>query len=535
MSSKRPASNTIIGIVLMLLIVSSSCSSGSGEDGVGEVSADPGLDQTAETHSARTDEDVAISAAEPVGEPTAVADSPETPTEEVELEQAEPLPTPTEEAELERAEPTPTPNSIEVELAAAASDRPEPAIWEDWRLQNQTFFDDFQGSIGALVGPLPVWLNPGTWNTDALGTSVSLELAAPLAIVNENPGVLLFEALPGHPDSPRLWLTRPVATIDDGSGDFGGTSRTDRVGPDVEMPEDVLAWLNTIDLLTTEVLDPTMVGSEAAGRVRLAPARALPALPATCGIGNGQCIDLFATAGTGISPKIAAGHLGEIWEVEQPGTDIVVLATALDGDAEQWFETVAELLSSSTFGDPQPPAYSEFFPAVQGILDPGTYRFRTFPDLQFTLAEPVRMHTTSADMLFRPEGRGNYGYWIRRVDFDVDLEPVDSVQRAVETIENRVEDHILSQSTSQLAGIEAVSIQIRRPWNNPFPLFYAGPLLDRPVDELFPYTIGSSHDLQVVELSNGVFVFDLGWPNESEEEGALAFYDSIGVAAAGDS
>lgn len=426
---------------------------------------------------------------------------------------------------------TPEPRSIATEIAAAVQSRTEPTSWQEQRLNYQTFFADMIGPIGSEIGPLPMWLDPGTWRTNALGTDVALNLVQPLALLNETPGLLLLDAAPGNPDAPRLWLGRPSSSIDDGAGDYGRSSQSDRVGPDTTMPEDILDWLQTLDLVATEEMQAEMIGGNEAGRYRIA---AVGELPATCALGNGQCIDLMATSGTLDSPKLPGGHLGEIWEIEQPGTDIVVLATALEADADDWFEAVAELLRASEFGEPQPPPFSEYFQAIQGILDPGTYRFRMFPELEFTFQEPVQMGGGNFEFLVRPDRRNNYGFIIRRVDFDADLVPIESSGQAVAAIERDAGDHIASSSGSTLAGFDAVSFEIRRPWNNPFPLFYSGPILDRPATELYPFSIRSSHNQQIVELDSGVWILDLGWPNESEEEGALAFYESIEIRAVSD-
>lgn len=245
-----------------------------------------------------------------------------------------------------------------------------PSIWGDYHKSRQAEISHWRGDIESSIGQtLPARLEPGDYETTQLGTPISFSTDRPLALIEENPGHILLADGPNAPDAV-LYLLRPVGvfgpdrTLDPNSIMAGR-------GWSEPVPEDLTDWLESLDDLAWTELESTSVGGREASVYELSPAE-----DGGYFCQAGQCINLFPS-GAAIQGLVTlrSTQVARMWEIEEEGADLIVLAKADAADPEEWFATVESMLDGMELGERAPAPSEEIVWDPRGIIGPGSHKW----------------------------------------------------------------------------------------------------------------------------------------------------------------
>lgn len=245
-----------------------------------------------------------------------------------------------------------------------------PGIWDDFHKSRQAEISHWRGDIESSIGQmLPARLEPGDYETTQLGTPISFSTDRPLALIEENPGHILFAAGPGGP-GPVLYLLRPVGVFGperalDPNSQIAGRGWSEPV------PEDLTDWLDRLDDLSWTELESTSVDGVEASVYDLVPGDDAGYF---CQVG--QCINLFPS-GAAIQNlvQLHGTQVARMWEIEEDGTDLIVLAKADAADPDEWFANVESMLDGIELGERAPAPSEEIVWDARGIIGPGSYQW----------------------------------------------------------------------------------------------------------------------------------------------------------------
>ena len=230
------------------------------------------------------------------------------------------------------------------------------------------------GKNNGLTGGFTV--DPGEYQTDALGTDLSFSTEAPSELARHGEGMILFSDITSrNRDDQTLTLRRLPALPDP-------ADLTQRIGEAAWPVDDVAGWIASIDdgVLLTEAT-VTELGGRDATRFELQVGEP------GCGLPNGCLIDTIRRLDAA-DPIFNNGGRYGVWVVDQGNEDpIIVIESILDAEDEAWFNTVDELVETFEFGDDQP--------NPRRVVSEGSFDLEAFGGIRLELPDGPAVVTES--------------------------------------------------------------------------------------------------------------------------------------------
>lgn len=270
------------------------------------------------------------------------------------------------------------------------------------RVDGTHLVSDLEDRLGTIA---PLVLPPGRHETTVLGTPLAMDLSAPWRLMRADPGLLVFmsgdETL--AQDRPLIRAGRPASVfLPEVAGDPGSVEAGE---PDTEdVPESLLDWFDSIDSVVVRACASTEVsGAEAV----VYDVEVDPDLgPTSFCQPIGDCVSglRWHTSGPAARTEVNFNtrYRYQVWEIEQPETDIVVVSQASPDEADVWFERTAAFVTSWDLGDPAPIDLPEGAFAGIGDVTGGPLVPLSLPFLRFDVVEPVWAGTLGNFVAFGP-------------------------------------------------------------------------------------------------------------------------------------
>lgn len=298
--------------------------------------------------------------------------------------EAQPALTPTTAA---RPQETSTPSmDEEVQLDPG----PLPGVtdygWEQGQRQITDLLNPWiKGDLEDQYGTAPLVLGPGAYSSEQLGTPMTISTDEPIRLRVEAPGAIVIDdpAFERPGGGPALLFLRPsgVATpsalADPRAGDLRGLVSD-------PLPEDFIAWLQALD--QTKVSEPVSgtIGGYETHQVTVT-VNATSTTAFGCILGP-DCVNLLEIEGAPIGMiQVFSQATFEFWEIEQPGTDIVLMLQAPGDTHEDELSRYQPLIDAIDFGTPvewpESPD-SDIQRRPWGAVESGDHRFIGLPDLR---------------------------------------------------------------------------------------------------------------------------------------------------------
>lgn len=256
------------------------------------------------------------------------------------------------------SEPTGSPTSSALP-APADPTQPSGIGLDSQRNVREAYFSHLQSDIEREWGTVPLLLSPGRWTTGQLGTELGFELGDPLMLWEDNPDYVEL-APPGTDNAETrslLAVMRPSWIVPpELAGDPDAAQA--RLGSATRAPEGVVEfeqWLAASPQVQVTESTETEISGQPAHRWALSvDPESGPTY--SCVIGT-ACVSTWVPTSCEcrrlqVPLAVSDQAITNVWMVEQPGADIVIVVRALESDAE--FAALAtQVVDSLELGQPQ--------------------------------------------------------------------------------------------------------------------------------------------------------------------------------------
>ena len=280
-----------------------------------------------------------------------------------------------------------------------------------------------------------------------------------MTLIQENPGLIEFGKT--TPGSGAILIMRP-SSVYDGDAPYDANGIIQRLTVTSSVPEDLGLWLTgTEGLIVTNQQQLTIDGVEASSYDVLADNTS--DLPFPCQLGP-DCVLSFRAGGGGLEAILfdALNHT-RIFEIEQPGTDLVVFANATVDEFPALEPILDNLLGSLKIGEPGPsPFKNNTIWEWNTYLTPGTYRFGGIgTDTEVQLDATRQILNESGALCLGPTETEEPGdVCLISIAADADGIPLTATDEVVAAIEARASDvELLGPET--MLKTEATAVRAR--------------------------------------------------------------------------
>ncbi len=315
----------------------------------------------------------------------------------------------------------------------------QPNDWEYLRA-DVTSGVGYPWPIQEQYGPVPLMLDPGSYDTDVLGSDVTVSLAGPLRLELEIPNQVLLV----DPTSKDLF---PETSI----GLYRAINFPDPtllgIGPPIPPPAAdgyrMEPWLAAVPQLRAEQVVDLSISGYPARHYQLVVD---PDLGRTweCGVAT-ECIDFFNGDGLEEPIMLSTDQRIEAWVVDLGAEveELVVLAVSPSASSKNdaWFATAAELANNLKIGEARSSVMTDnhWERGVDTIIPAGAVRLPIGPGVEFELptAARTRMRSGWAYMTVSEEGVGiQPNVEVVAAPFRVDRSPIADAAELVVLLED---------------------------------------------------------------------------------------------------